>query len=164
MFHFLLVLFKHFSIQGFKHKHEKFSNSWSIKCNDKDDRKCVYKENVVTPGSLQFLHTEQHVYLKSRILLATFFIEVGFFWVIIWLASHSWPQSREKKLFLIFSTNKFYSGDTLALIAFSSSSYSSFIIPLSSHSLWFLWLGFTSVPQLWEYHWALWNPPQTELA
>lgn len=34
---------------------------------------CLQGEYRVTPGSLQFLHTEQHVYLKSGILLATFF-------------------------------------------------------------------------------------------
>lgn len=37
-----------------------------------------------------------------------------------------------------------------ALIAFSLSSYSCSIASLSSHSLCFLGLGFTSVPQLWE--------------
>lgn len=50
---------------------------------------CLQGEYRVTPGSLQFLHTEQHVYLKSRILLATFFVEMFYLKVIIWLASDS---------------------------------------------------------------------------
>lgn len=50
---------------------------------------CLQGEYRVTPGSLQFLHTEQHVCLKSRILLATFFTEMFYFKVIICLASHS---------------------------------------------------------------------------
>lgn len=50
---------------------------------------CLQGEYRVTPGSLQFLHTEKHVYLKPRILLATFFIEMFYLKVIIWLVSHS---------------------------------------------------------------------------
>lgn len=43
---------------------------------------CLQGEYRVTPGSLQFLHTEQHVYLKSRILLATFYLKIVICWPV----------------------------------------------------------------------------------
>lgn len=106
-------------------------------------------ECITTPASPQFLHDEQHVYLTSRILLATFSTEI-FYVKSHLLAGRSLLSSLQRAQMILSVPNK----QNFVILVICSLALIALAHPLTFHHttvLCFLGLGFTSVPQLWEY-------------